>query len=55
MEKEMMKISCPPECGFELKSHDESELLDLVEIHARNFHSDMGYTREDLKNIVQRV
>ena len=55
MEQQFVKISCPPECGFELKSHDEKELLDLVSQHAEKYHADKGYTREELKGLVQKV
>ena len=55
MDAELKKISCPPECGFEMKSHDEKELVDLVMMHAKNYHADMGYTKEDIQGLVKKA
>ena len=30
----LKQISCPPECGFQVRSHDEAEVIDLTMRHA---------------------
>ena len=52
---ELKKIACPPSCGYVLQSHDEKELVDMTLIHAKNFHADMNYTREDIQGLVETV
>lgn len=34
----LLTVSCPPECGFMCRSHDEKELIEIVKAHARNAH-----------------
>jgi predicted small metal-binding protein len=34
----LMTVSCPPECGFMCRSHDEKELIEIVKTHAKNAH-----------------
>ncbi|MHB8586053.1 MAG: DUF1059 domain-containing protein [Thermoplasmatota archaeon] len=33
-----MQVSCAPECGFVVQSHDERELIGLVRLHAYEAH-----------------
>ena len=35
----LMVVSCDPECGFMVKSHDEKELTEMVKSHAKNHHN----------------
>ena len=47
MKKEMKKddgmalksVSCSPECGFMVRSHDEKELVSVVKEHAKKAHN----------------
>ena len=32
-------VSCAPECGFQCRSHDEQELIEIVKAHAKRFHN----------------
>lgn len=34
----LKSVSCPPECGFMVRSHDEKELTAMVKTHAREMH-----------------
>lgn len=34
----LKSISCPPECGFMARSHDEKELIQIVKSHAKQIH-----------------
>ena len=38
-----------------MQSHDENELVDMTMTHARNFHADMNYSRDDIKSLVEKV
>lgn len=31
-------VSCAPECGFMVSSHDEQEVIDIVKAHAKQKH-----------------
>ena len=55
MVNELKKIACPPSCGYVMQSHDENELVDMTMTHARNFHADMNYSRDDIKSLVEKV
>ncbi|MFH1183288.1 MAG: DUF1059 domain-containing protein [Candidatus Moraniibacteriota bacterium] len=48
MEKELKRISCDPECGFVVQSHDETEAMDIARKHAKDKHN-MDVSDEDLK------
>jgi predicted small metal-binding protein len=42
MHKEMgeMKVgSCSPECGFMVRSHNESEVMEMLKTHAKKQHN----------------
>jgi predicted small metal-binding protein len=38
MDQKLMKVSCEPECGFAIQSHDEKELIGFVENHVKHSH-----------------
>lgn len=48
MEGELKKISCDPECGFMVQSHDETEAMEIARRHAKEKHG-MDVSDEDLK------
>jgi predicted small metal-binding protein len=35
----LKSVSCDPDCGFMVRSHDESEIISLVKEHAKKQHS----------------
>lgn len=43
------KITCDPVCGFEVKSHNDDELLKMGMMHVTRQHPDMKVTEEDMK------
>lgn len=45
-------VSCPPECGFMCRSHDERELIEIVKAHAKNAHGKI-LTDEQVKSFMQ--
>lgn len=47
--QELTEISCAPECGFSVRSHDEEEAITLAKEHVDSKHPGMKLTREDLK------
>jgi predicted small metal-binding protein len=38
--KKLYKISCDPDCAFEVQSHDDKEVVDIIVKHAKNKHGD---------------
>lgn len=48
MEKELKSISCDPDCGFLIRSHDEMEVVEIAKKHAKEKHN-MDVSDEDLK------
>jgi predicted small metal-binding protein len=42
------RVSCEPECGFMVQSHDEKELIDIVKDHAKSQHK-MKVSDSDVK------
>ena len=54
MDQKLMKVSCSPECGFEIQSHDEKELIDMVKTHAYNAHQDK-VTDDQVKDMMVMV
>ena len=45
-------VSCPPECGFMCRSHDEKELIEIVKTHAKNAHGKL-LTDEQVRSFMQ--
>ncbi len=33
-----MKVSCDPECGFMVQSHNKGELIKIVKGHVKDIH-----------------
>ncbi len=44
----MKSITCGPACGFMMKSHDESELIDATMKHMKKHHPEMKATKQDV-------
>jgi predicted small metal-binding protein len=51
----LKQISCPPECGFQVRSHDEAEVIDLTMRHASQKHPAMKVTQAQLKGMVKNA
>lgn len=45
---ELKSVTCAPECGFKIRSHDEKELVSMVQMHAKSAHN-MTMTEQDVK------
>lgn len=52
MPENLKQVSCDPECGFMVKSHDEQEVVDMALEHVRRQHPDMQASAEDVKGRV---
>jgi predicted small metal-binding protein len=48
----LKSVSCPPECGFLCRSHDEKELVEIVKAHALAAHG-KTLTDEQVKSFMQ--
>lgn len=54
--KEKLKeISCAPECGFLVRSHDKEEVVALAKQHVDQKHPGMKVTREKLSEMAKNV
>ncbi len=42
------KVECDPPCGFMVKSHDETEIIELVKQHAKKAHN-LAISEKDVK------
>lgn len=51
----LKEISCSPECGFLVRSHDEKEVVTLAKEHIDNKHPGMKMTREKLSEMARSV
>jgi predicted small metal-binding protein len=45
-------VSCPPECGFMCRSHDEKELIEIVKAHAKAAHGKV-LTDDQVRSFMQ--
>jgi predicted small metal-binding protein len=52
MADDLKKVSCDPTCGFQVISHDEDELINIVKMHAKNIHKD-NLSDDDVKSKMQ--
>jgi len=51
---ELKSVSCDPQCGFKVQSHNEQELTDIVIAHAKKSHN-MDVTAKDVKAKMKSV
>lgn len=51
MENKMYQITCTPECGFMLRSHDRDEVKRLAKEHVKTMHKMEASDAELEKNI----
>ena len=49
----LKSVSCPPECGFMCRSHDEAELIEIVKAHAKSAHGKI-LTDEQVRSFMQK-
>ena len=47
--EKLNEISCAPECGFMVRSHDKDEVVNLAKQHIDLKHPGMKVSRDDLK------
>jgi len=50
--EELKSVSCDPKCGFEIKSHDEKEIVSIVKNHAKNSHK-MSINDNDVRKMMK--
>jgi predicted small metal-binding protein len=48
----MKSVSCDPSCGFSVRSHDEKELVSIVQTHAKQHH-EMDMSEADVKKMMK--
>ena len=54
-QEKLKEISCSPECGFLVRSHDKKEVVALAKEHIDNKHPSMKVTREKLSEMARSV
>ena len=52
MSQTMKSVSCDPDCGFMVRSHDEKELSSIVINHAKTAHN-KTVTEADVKKMMK--
>ena len=50
----MKKITCPPPCGAEFKVHDDHELVEITQKHAKTKHN-KDVSREDVLKMAKEA
>lgn len=50
--KGLKSVSCDPACGFSVKSHDESEIVSIVQMHSKKHH-DKEISEADVKKMMK--
>jgi predicted small metal-binding protein len=51
---ELKVLECPPDCGFMVRSHDESEIVELARQHAKKIHK-MDITDKELREMIRKA
>ena len=51
----LKEISCAPECGFLVRSHDKDEVVTLAKEHIDQKHPSMNISREKLTEMARNV
>lgn len=51
----LKEISCAPECGFLVRSHDKEEVVSLAKQHVEQKHPGMKMSREKLSEMAKSV
>ena len=54
-QEQLKEISCAPECGFLVRSHDKEEVMSLAQQHVEQKHPGMKVTREKLSEMARSV
>lgn len=54
MSDQLMSVSCEPECGFKVQSHDREELRMIVKEHGMDKHG-MDMSDEDINMKMEMV
>lgn len=54
-QEKLNEISCAPECGFLVRSHDKEEVVSLAKQHVEQKHPGMKVTREKLKEMAKSI
>lgn len=48
MVRTLKQVECPPECGFLARTHDDNELVRILQAHGREFHGLENLTARDI-------
>lgn len=49
MAQMLKQVSCDPQCGFMIRSHDEKELTNMVKMHTKAVHN-MDVSDKDIQD-----
>lgn len=52
MEEKLVSVSCDPECGFKVQSHDKAEVVRVVKDHALMAH-DKRVSDEEVESMMK--
>ncbi len=50
----MKRVMCPPPCGSEFKVHDDNELVEIVQRHAKAKHN-KNISREEIMKMAREA
>jgi predicted small metal-binding protein len=48
----LKSVTCDPTCGFSVRSHDEQELISIVQAHAKKHHN-QNMTEADVRKMMK--
>ena len=48
----LASVSCDPECGFMVQSHDEKEVIDDTRSHVKKIHNGKA-TEKEIKKMIK--
>ncbi len=51
----LTEISCPPDCGFTVRSHDKEEVISLAKQHVEKKHPGKKVTTDQLRSMAKKV
>jgi len=49
----LMQVTCAPECGFRIRSHDNKEIMQMTREHVEHMHPDMKVSDSDIKAMMK--
>ena len=54
MEKKLYQVTCSPDCGFQVRSHDKNEVKIMTKEHGKTAHK-MDMPDADVEKMIEEV